>query len=163
HGRRVGLRSPRLIGARPSNARRLRHRMHRVWQRRPAARRIPATPSGLPPCQPHASAVSLREHYSDGPLAMLAGADPALDPIARLLLSRRGVDLWEYKGGCTARRILARARHLRLDGLASYAAWLEAHPDEDEGLLQALTINVTSFFRDPGVFETLRRAVVPEL
>jgi chemotaxis protein methyltransferase CheR len=42
-----------------------------------------------------------------------------------------------------------------------YLAFLSAHPAEGEALRNALTINVTRFFRDPDVFSLFRREIIP--
>jgi chemotaxis methyl-accepting protein methylase len=44
-----------------------------------------------------------------------------------------------------------------------YAALLDSDPAEYEQLLQALTINVTKFFRNPEVYSSIARDVVPDL
>src|SRR5204863_3146460 len=51
----------------------------------------------------------------------------------------------------------------RLDGLAEYARMLEDDPVELEALYQDVLISVTSFFRNPEAFESLREQVFPRL
>jgi len=46
---------------------------------------------------------------------------------------------------------------------ADYAAILDTDPQEYEQLLDALTINVTKFFRNWPTFESVMRNVVPAL
>ena len=68
-----------------------------------------------------------------------------------------------YKEDYIKRRILSR---MRLTGNADYRAYhkyLLANPQEVDLLRNALTINVTKFFRDPEVFEVVRREVLPDL
>lgn len=61
------------------------------------------------------------------------------------------------------RRLKARLRELGLDGFAAYSARLEADPSEWRVLDQACRITISRFFRDRGVFEVLRRQVLPEI
>ena len=68
-----------------------------------------------------------------------------------------------YKDRCLRRRIAVRMRACRMAGYAEYAAHLDADPEEWDKLLDALTINVTKFFRNPDVYESLANVVVPAL
>src|SRR5260221_12677664 len=54
-----------------------------------------------------------------------------------------------------------RARGVHTFG--DYASLLDRVPEELDLLLDALTINVTKFFRNPETYAVLRRRVVPEL
>ncbi len=74
-----------------------------------------------------------------------------------------GVDFAQYKPSTTMRRILRRMALHKLDDMKSYAARLREHPGELDALSQDFLINVTSFFRDPGVFEALQTKVFPLL
>jgi chemotaxis protein methyltransferase CheR len=68
-----------------------------------------------------------------------------------------------YKEDYIRRRVLSRMRVTRQEDFAAYHTFLHAHPAEIEELKKALTINVTSFFRDPGVFRVLEKEVIPDL
>ena len=68
-----------------------------------------------------------------------------------------------YKDRCLRRRIAVRMRACRAESFAEYAKYLDTHQDEWEKLLDALTINVTKFFRNPDVYEALGNQVVPEI
>jgi chemotaxis methyl-accepting protein methylase len=68
-----------------------------------------------------------------------------------------------YKDRCLRRRVAVRMRACRVDSYAAYATHLETHPEEWEKLLDALTINVTKFFRNPDVYDALAEDVVPAL
>lgn len=46
---------------------------------------------------------------------------------------------------------------------AAYLERLEASPDECDRLIETIAINVSSFFRDPAVYEALAREVLPEI
>ena len=83
--------------------------------------------------------------------------------ILALLHDARGVDFSLYRASTVRRRI---DRRMMLDGISSaqdYSERLRAQPLELEALYQDLLIGVTSFFRDPHVFESLQREVFPGL
>lgn len=68
-----------------------------------------------------------------------------------------------YKEDYIKRRILSRMRLTNTADFEAYHKYLLANPQEVDLLRNALTINVTKFFRDPEVFEVLRREVLPDL
>ena len=86
-----------------------------------------------------------------------------LSAIHRHLVERCGLDLSPYKESYLRRRLLVRARALRLHGLAAYARYLRRHPEESGRLQRALSIKVTGFFRNRGCFAFLEEKVVPDL
>lgn len=76
----------------------------------------------------------------------------------------RGIDLSHYRSAYLERRVSARVRALELHSFRQYIDYLDEHPGEYAELLDALTINVTDFFRDKSVWDTIRRkAVMPML
>ncbi len=94
-----------------------------------------------------------------------ASSDSAQD-LARLfhlLRATTGVDFTHYKSSTIHRRLEQRMRLSRVERLADYLDYLEAHPAECTALGQELLIHVTSFFRDPEAFESLQQYVFPEL
>ncbi|MEI6417438.1 MAG: CheR family methyltransferase, partial [Sphingomonadales bacterium] len=103
------------------------------------------------------------------PLPLLAAAGP--DWIAPVLahLQRSGHDFSGYKRGTMQRRIERRARMTGHAGassseaLAAYVIRLGTDPLEMQALANDLLINVTSFFRDADVFETLAKGILPDL
>jgi chemotaxis protein methyltransferase CheR len=68
-----------------------------------------------------------------------------------------------YKEDYIKRRILSRMRLTNTADYEAYHKYLLANPQEIDLLRNALTINVTRFFRDPEVFEVVRREVLPDL
>lgn len=82
-----------------------------------------------------------------------------------LLLVRRatGMDFSYYKRNTVERRVARRMVLHRIESLRHYARYLQQTPGEAEALFEDLLINVTSFFRDPSVFETLRTVIFPRL
>ncbi|MBR9990525.1 MAG: hypothetical protein KFH98_12265, partial [Gemmatimonadetes bacterium] len=68
-----------------------------------------------------------------------------------------------YKERCLRRRIAVRMRARAVHTYAEYAALLRTDASEYERLVDALTINVSKFYRNPEVWEMLSRRVLPEL
>jgi len=93
-----------------------------------------------------------------------AGKEPLKSIIALL---RKGTphDFSQYKQGTVARRIERRMAMLgiRQGETASYLKVLRRDAHELDQLAKDMLINVTSFFRDGKVFDTLARTAVPAL
>ncbi|WP_292364499.1 MULTISPECIES: CheR family methyltransferase [unclassified Methanoculleus] len=68
-----------------------------------------------------------------------------------------------YKEDYIKRRILSRMRLTNTEDFEAYHKYLLENPQEIDLLRKALTINVTKFFRDPEVFEVIRREILPDL
>lgn len=79
------------------------------------------------------------------------------------LLRTEGIDFTEYKASTIKRRIARRMALLKMVGLGKYLKYLKDHPDEVKALAQDVLIHVTSFFRDPEVFQKLKETVYPEI
>jgi chemotaxis protein methyltransferase CheR len=77
--------------------------------------------------------------------------------------AQRGLDLTQYRTAYVERRIAARLRALNLHTYRQYSRLLDSSPEEYAKLLDALTINVTDFFRDPPVYQLFRSKIVPEI
>lgn len=86
-----------------------------------------------------------------------------LRALKALIRARSGFSCDAYKEKCLRRRLAVRMRARRVHRYADYAAVLERDPAEFERFLSAVTINVSKFFRNPEVWEALRREVVPSL
>jgi chemotaxis methyl-accepting protein methylase len=98
--------------------------------------------------------------------AVRAGEPLANDGLSQLLdkLARDGdVRCEGYKPSCLRRRLGVRVRATGAGDLWRYAAVLDAQPAEWRALRDALTVNVTGFFRDAEVFAQLRERVLPAL
>ena len=89
--------------------------------------------------------------------------DAALTRILRLVRSATGVDFSHYKHGTLARRIKRRMYLRGFEKLDDYSRDLEHNRDEANALCENCFITVTAFFREPGVFEELKRTVFPAL
>jgi two-component system CheB/CheR fusion protein len=91
------------------------------------------------------------------------GRDRFLKDIFRLLKSFSKVDFADYKVATIQRRILRRMNINQIADLGDYVKLLHRSPQEVEALYRDVLINVTSFFRNPEVFESLREVVYPKI
>ena len=91
------------------------------------------------------------------------GKDRLLKEVFRLLKTHSKVDFVDYKIATIRRRILRRMHINRVTDLGDYVKILHRSPQEIEALYRDVLINVTSFFRNPEVFESLREAVYPKI
>jgi two-component system, chemotaxis family, CheB/CheR fusion protein len=95
-----------------------------------------------------------------------AHADRDAQAMARILGLVRlesGMDFSGYKPATVTRRISRRLMLRDAEDLQGYLALLERDPKELSTLGEDLLINVTEFFRDTEVFESLRTRVLPEI
>ncbi len=92
-----------------------------------------------------------------------APGDGNLRKIFQLLRARSGLDFTFYKSNTIRRRLTRRLSLNKIKGLENYLKFLRHHPAELDALHQDLLINVTSFFRNPAVFESLKRKIFPKL
>jgi two-component system CheB/CheR fusion protein len=97
-----------------------------------------------------------------GPLATDADWTPR---IVDLLRRRTAHDFTLYKSGTLRRRIERRMSLAALDpgDMGQYLDLLETSQDEVDLLAKDLLINVTSFFRDPMVFQQLAETTIPDM
>lgn len=75
----------------------------------------------------------------------------------------KSVDFSLYRSGTVKRRIQSRLRATGCENYSDYLAYLGKHSREYDLLLDAMTINVTEFFRDPRVFGLLEKKVIPHI
>ena len=84
--------------------------------------------------------------------------------LQRLVYMHSGISLSEEKKSNVYSRLSRRLRELGLDSFSEYCAMIEAgHEEEIEHFINALTTNLTSFFRESHHFEYLRESVIPGL
>jgi len=88
-----------------------------------------------------------------------------LAEIVGLLRTETAIDFTLYKPGTLQRRIERRMALAAIEAgdTERYLDILRAEPGELDLLAKDLLINVTSFFRDPKVFEHLAEKIVPDL
>jgi two-component system, chemotaxis family, CheB/CheR fusion protein len=92
-----------------------------------------------------------------------AVAPGALSAILDVLRVRSKYDLTLYKPSSLRRRIERRMAVHGIKTMAEYAVFLLANGSEVDLLFKELLIGVTSFFRDPEVWDDLDTVVFPEL
>ncbi len=123
----------------------------------------------LPPAEIAAELGNISRHpYIAHPtpakvIAALSADETALQTIFILLRTDTGVDFTLYKHATIKRRILRRMVLYRLERIEDYVVYLRSHPEEVQALYEDILINVTSFFRDPIAFESLKTKVFPNI
>ncbi len=81
--------------------------------------------------------------------------------ILHYLKEERGLDFGGYRPSMIERRVSQRASAVGCGDLVSYLGYLRVHSDELDNLVDALTINVSRFFRNPLMFEYLALKILP--
>lgn len=89
--------------------------------------------------------------------------DPGFSLLAERIAGQTGLDVGAYKERCLRRRIAVRMRACGVSSYLDYVGMLDQRPGEFEALLDALTINVTRFFRNPETWAALAAAPLPAL
>ena len=83
--------------------------------------------------------------------------------VLRTIESKIGIQCENYKKDYLQRRIQSRMRLSKIESYAEYNSLLISNTAEQEALRNALTINVTKFWRDQEVFDLIKREVIPEI
>ena len=108
-----------------------------------------------------------RQRISNGPTTLLAkdSTPDCLSEIIDLLRAKTVHDFTLYKKGTLQRRIDRRMAMSAIDAnnTSKYLEILRSDANEIDLLAKDLLINVTSFFRDPDVFDFLAKTTIPEL
>jgi two-component system CheB/CheR fusion protein len=86
-----------------------------------------------------------------------------IDKIILLIRDHTGHDFSSYKKTTLLRRIERRKSVHEIEKIPTYIRYLLENPLEIEILFKELLIGVTSFFRDPAVWDTLKDKILPEL
>ncbi|WP_202799969.1 chemotaxis protein CheB [Schlesneria paludicola] len=86
-----------------------------------------------------------------------------LDKVIVLLREQTGQDFSQYKKTTIYRRIERRMGLHQLIGINDYVRYLRNNPQEVTLLFKELLIGVTSFFRDPPMWEQLKEEILPAL
>ncbi|WP_158269604.1 protein-glutamate O-methyltransferase CheR [Desulfonatronum sp. SC1] len=93
----------------------------------------------------------------------MQGIDPSLEQILAHLLENRGIDFSGYHPAMLERRVRQRRRVAGCGDMAGYCTYLLNNPGEIDNLLDAITINVSLFFRDSLTFELIADQILPAL
>ncbi len=75
--------------------------------------------------------------------------------VRRALYQKAGINLSDTKGSLVYSRLARRLRALSLNSFDDYLTYLKRTPEEDENFINALTTNLTSFFRESHHFTAL--------
>ncbi|MBI5805201.1 protein-glutamate O-methyltransferase CheR [candidate division TA06 bacterium] len=89
--------------------------------------------------------------------------DPQLMELAKMINADTGFDILQYKERPLKRRLAVRLRACQLSTYPEYARRLAQDKSEYPKLLDALTINVTNFYRNPETFKAISARVMPLL
>ncbi|WP_373540487.1 chemotaxis protein CheB [Chamaesiphon sp.] len=94
---------------------------------------------------------------------VLGEKETAMQVIFSLLRTATGVNFTQYKHATLMRRILRRMVIYKLENIDDYVTYLREHSAEVQALYEDILIHVTSFFRDPSAFKTLKTKVFPNI
>ncbi|MDN4502789.1 CheR family methyltransferase [Alteromonadaceae bacterium BrNp21-10] len=87
------------------------------------------------------------------------------DKIRKILYQKTGIQLAESKDSMVYSRLARRLRALKIATFAEYLLFLKRTPEEEQSFINALTTNLTSFFREhhhfPILSDFLLRASAP--
>jgi chemotaxis protein methyltransferase CheR len=83
--------------------------------------------------------------------------------LKRFIEQTLGIHCSNYKEDYIKRRLLSRMRSTGCSSHDDYLKYLKANPPELENLRNALTINVTEFFRDTEVYDLMKKEIFPAL
>jgi two-component system, chemotaxis family, CheB/CheR fusion protein len=86
-----------------------------------------------------------------------------LSAIFNVLRRSVGVDFTQYRQTTLLRRIRRRMVVHKLDGMKEYVKYVQSNQAEIKALYQDLLINVTSFFRNPAVFDGMKAEIFPTI
>lgn len=75
----------------------------------------------------------------------------------------RGIDFTLYRFSTFRRRLELRQSETSTHNYREYLEFLRSHPEEIDILIQALTIKLSNFFRNPLVYEFIYSYVLPQL
>jgi chemotaxis protein methyltransferase CheR len=94
---------------------------------------------------------------------MMSADDAAFAALTRKISRDAGLSLDAYKDKCLRRRIAVRMRACGVHTYSDYQAVLDDSPTEYERLRDAITINVTRFYRNAETWNLLRVGLLHEI
>src|SRR4051794_33011235 len=135
----------------------------------PSTSRFPSMPQSLAPttvdvvARLDAMAEVLTELVSGAELAPEQKEQQLLLRFLNQLREQTGIDFAQYKRPTILRRLRRRMTAVRTQTLSDYVRYAARNPTEYERLASTFLIKVTEFFRDPQLYELLRRDIIPRL
>ncbi|HEY5939482.1 MAG TPA: protein-glutamate O-methyltransferase CheR [Gemmatimonadales bacterium] len=94
---------------------------------------------------------------------MMPADDAAFAALTRKISREAGLTLDAYKDKCLRRRIAVRMRACGVHSFSDYQSVLDRSPAEYERLKDAITINVTRFYRNAETWNLLRAGLLAEV
>ncbi len=96
--------------------------------------------------------------------AAVALTDKEFEHVCKLIRDMTGISMRDTKRQLVMRRIAGRLKALQMHSVSEYLALLESgDPSEVESFNNAVTTNLTSFFREKHHFDYLQSHILPEL
>ena len=102
-------------------------------------------------------------YFSQPDISLESKSQSSLEKIVILLRTQTGHDFSLYKKNTVYPRIERRMSIHQIEKIIDYVRFLQENPQETELLFKELLIGVTSFFRDPATWETLKTKAIPSL
>ncbi len=90
-------------------------------------------------------------------------SDAEFQRVRRLVSEATGISLSDAKRDLVYSRLSKRLRALAIDSFDGYCDFLEDEAGEFEHFVNAITTNLTAFFREPHHFDYLAATILPEL
>ena len=90
-------------------------------------------------------------------------SEKGFEELIKDIEKRLNIHLSCYKVDYIKRRLLSRMNSTRQENYVDYHAYLRKTPEEEEKLRNALTINVTKFYRDTDAFNLIRDVIFPDI
>ncbi|MBP5083574.1 MAG: protein-glutamate O-methyltransferase CheR [Methanomicrobium sp.] len=90
-------------------------------------------------------------------------SDADFQALTRTIQKILGFQCGSYKEDYIKRRVLSRMRITGKSDFKDYNAYLLSNTDEQEHLRNALTVNVTKFYRDKEVFDVVKNEIIPSI
>ena len=94
---------------------------------------------------------------------MRPAEEPGFPALLRKISREAGLSLASYKDKCLRRRIAVRMRACGVHTYTEYQAVLDSNPAEYERLKDAITINVTQFYRNAETWNLVRATLLHEI
>jgi chemotaxis protein methyltransferase CheR len=94
---------------------------------------------------------------------VISADDAAFAALTRRISREIGLSLDAYKDKCLRRRIAVRMRACGVHTFADYQSLLDTTPSEYERLKDAITINVTRFYRNAETWNMLRNRLLGDI
>ena len=108
---------------------------------------------------PRTAAVAVDESALVDPPREFAFSDADFRSLAQLAHDQAGIALADSKRNLVYSRLSRRLRALRLTSFREYREYLDANPSELESFINAISTNLTKFFRESHHFDHLRTHV----